>query len=45
MPRALGFWTAAAAAGVLGLLAVNILADRTGSPGARAFRNYLVGSR
>jgi|GraSoiStandDraft_14_1057315.scaffolds.fasta_scaffold219426_1 hypothetical protein len=43
--RSAGFWLGAAAAGVLGLAALNLLADRTGSPGARAFRNYLVGSR
>lgn len=42
--RPLGFWVAAAAAGVLGVLAVNIAADRTGSPGLRTFRAYLTGA-
>lgn len=43
--RSLGFWVGASAAGLLGLTVLNLIADRTGSPGARAFRNYLVGSR
>lgn len=43
-PRAFMFWTATAASGVLGLLVVNLAADRFPSVrGLSTFRSYLVG--
>jgi hypothetical protein len=37
------FWGAVASFGVLGVLAVNLAADRVSSPGLTTFRNYLTG--
>lgn len=41
--RSVGFWGACAAFGVLGVLAVNLAADRVPSRGLTTFRNYLTG--
>jgi len=41
--RSAGFWGAVAAFGVLGVLAVNIAADRIPSRGLTTLRNYLTG--
>lgn len=43
MIRTLGTWTGVAAAGVLGMLALNLAADRSRSTGLRTLRNYVTG--
>lgn len=43
MFRTLGTWTGCAAAGVLGMLALNLAADRSRSTGLRTLRNYVTG--
>lgn len=43
MIRTLGTWTGVAAAGVLGMVALNIAADRSRSTGLRTLRNYATG--
>lgn len=41
--RAAAFWTSVAGFGVLGVLAVNLAADRFPSAGLSTFRSYLTG--
>ena len=41
--RSAAFWGAVAGFGVLGVLAVNLAADRVPSRGLTTFRNYLTG--
>ena len=41
--RAVPFWASVSAFGVLGVLVVNLAADRIPAKGLTTFRNYLTG--